>query len=116
GAGAVVVLGLPARAVADPARAVSCALALADAVDRWNGERSGRGEPPVRIGIGVHHGPVVVARVGHRRATITAMGDAVNVASRLEHMTREIGGVIVTSQAVVNALQALGRSDLMQGF
>ena len=53
---------------------------------------------PLRIGIGVHAGPVILGEMGYRRATsLTAIGDTVNVASRLETMTKEFGAQLVVS-------------------
>jgi len=53
---------------------------------------------PLRIGIGLHVGPVILGEMGYRRATsLTAIGDAVNVASRLEASTKEFGAELVVS-------------------
>jgi adenylate cyclase len=116
GDGAMVLFGLPEPKLDDPARALACARALTAAVEGWNQDRERAGEPPIAVGVGVHHGPVVVARVGNRQTQITAIGDAVNAASRLERVTREIAAQIVISDAVASAVQALGRADLLAGF
>jgi adenylate cyclase len=116
GDGAMILFGLPEPRYDDAARALTCARAIAGAVDRWNEERATAGEPAIAIGAGLHHGPVIVARVGDRHAQVTAMGDAVNVASRLERITRELSARIVLSEAVAAAVRALGRTDLMAGF
>ncbi len=116
GDGAMILFGLPEPKLDDPARALACALAIAAAVDRWNQDRTGGSEPAVAIGAGLHHGPVIVARVGERQAQITAMGDSVNVASRLERITREVAARIIISDAVAAAVRALGRNDLLAGF
>jgi adenylate cyclase len=116
GDGAMILFGLPEPKVDDASRALACIRAIAEAVDRWNDERAAEGEPALAIGAGLHHGPVIVARVGERHAQVTAIGDSVNVASRLERMTREIGARIVLSDAVAGAVRALGRTDLLSGF
>jgi len=116
GDGAMVLFGLPEPKLDDAARGLACARALVAAVASGNAERRGIGKPEIEIGVGLHHGPVVVARVGERQTQITAIGDSVNTASRLERLTREISARIVISDAVVSAVQALGRADLLDGF
>jgi adenylate cyclase len=116
GDGAMVLFGLPEPKLDDAARGLACARALVAAVASGNAERRRTGEPEIEIGIGLHHGPVLVARIGDRQTQITALGDSVNTASRLERVTRDIAARIIISDAVVSAVQALGRTDLLDGF
>jgi adenylate cyclase len=87
---AMVVFGVPEPAADDAARALACARAVAAALDAWTAERSAAGEPPVAVGIGVHIGEAFCGAVGDaRRLEFTVLGDTVNVAARLEALTRE---------------------------
>lgn len=100
------VFGVPQAAPEDAApedadRAVAAARALAAAMSEWSREREQTGLPPVRIGIGLHRGPVFVGAIGAERVEFTAVGDTVNVARRLEQMTRTLACSCLASEAVV---------------
>ncbi len=61
---------------------------------------------PFRIGIGIHYGPAIVGEMGFGSIqTLTAVGDTVNTASRLETATKELRCQLVVSQALVEAAQ-----------
>lgn len=101
--------GTPVAGTSDATDALAAAVALRDTVAAWNAERAARGEAPVRVGIGVHHGPVVLGDIGGAsRLEFAVLGDTVNVASRLEHVTRALDASIVASDALVQAARAEG--------
>ena len=82
-------------------RAVACALDMVDALERLNERRRLAGQPSIEVGIGLHTGPAIVGDIGHeRRKEYTAIGDSVNVASRVEGLTKELGGPILATSDV----------------
>lgn len=91
-------------------RALACALDLQREMDRWCAKRAARGTFPVRLGIGLHYGPAVVGNVGSdQRMEFTVVGDAANVASRIERLTRKFDCRIAVSDACL----AAARNDIV---
>lgn len=117
GDGAMVVFGVGGGGPANAAAALACAYDLLTAINELSGEMTRAGAEPLRIGIGIHYGPVVIGRVGgERQYQLTATGDTVNVASRLEALTRVHGAAIIVSDAAVAAVRAAGDTDLLSGL
>jgi adenylate cyclase len=60
----------------------------------------------VQIGVGLHYGHVMLGDVGSERLmTFTVVGDTVNVASRLQSLSKELGTRLVASEALVKAVE-----------
>ena len=82
-------------------QALAAARGMAAGMDDLNRLLRNDLEDPLRIGIGIHIGTVIVGEMGYAETmSVTAIGDAVNTASRLEDMTKELGGQLVVSESV----------------
>lgn len=101
--------GTPMPKPDDPVRALNCASRMIKEIEEWNAVRRSNGQEAIEIGIGVHFGEVVVGNIGDaNRLEYTVLGDTVNVASRLEHFTRQMGARLVVSADLVDAVSARG--------
>ncbi|WP_428676398.1 adenylate/guanylate cyclase domain-containing protein [Reyranella sp.] len=99
GDGMLAVFGALKPSPDDAAAAIRCGLRLIAGIDTWNVERAGRGEPPVRIGVGVHYGEVVIGAIGdEQRLEYSIVGHAVNVCSRIERLTKKYRFPLLVSQ------------------
>ncbi len=92
--------GAPLPDLDHPRNAVSSALEMVDKLPAMNDYFKKMGWPQIRIGIGVNSGMMNVGNMGSEyRMSYTVLGDAVNLASRLERLTKEYGVPIIVSQA-----------------
>ncbi|WP_026619377.1 adenylate cyclase [Ensifer sp. WSM1721] len=85
-----------------------CALEMRAAIDTLNGENRRSGRPELFTRFGLHTGPAVVGSFGAiSRQQYTAMGDTINVASRLEGLNKELGTSILCSSAIIRAVEGI---------
>ncbi|WP_422035568.1 adenylate/guanylate cyclase domain-containing protein [Reyranella sp.] len=112
GDGVMAAFGQPKAAVDDATRAVDCALHLESTLREWREARRRRGEAAPDAGIGLHFG-VAIGGVLHSGShdEFTLIGDAVNVAQRLERLCKTLGASIVAS---CEAVSAAGREHATQ--
>lgn len=109
--------GLLAPSGRDPAAALASARDMQQAIIDWNQERADRELAPVGLGIGLHYGAVVAGDIGSdQRLEFTVIGDTVNVASRLMHLTRELDAGIVISDEVAGAALVTDGDNALAGF
>ena len=127
GDGVLAFFGAPVAHEDDPERAVRCGLDMVHAIDELGAKHHVQGARELRVRVGINTGQVVVGLVGTDTAhEYTAMGDAVNVAARMQGSARP-GSVLVTSathrfvSALVDArdvgmLELKGKAETVHAF
>jgi adenylate cyclase len=77
-------------------RAVEASLHIRDAISAWNKERVAAGETPIEVRIALNTGEVIVGDIGsERRVDYTVLGNAVNVAARMEEFVAGAGDIVI---------------------
>jgi adenylate cyclase len=110
GDGFLAIFGAPLDDPAAAKNALAAARDMLAAVEAWNWARP---QHALRVGIGIHMGEAVTGTVGSpQRKEYTVIGDTVNLAARLEQLTKETRSQILVSTAVHEAVQADGATDL----
>jgi len=123
------VFGAPLADARHADHAVAAALEMQSRLEAWNLIRRSTGERELQHGIGIHSGTVLAGNIGSsERMSYTLVGDAVNVASRIETLNKQFASRILVSSATrdqmadASKLQALssvlvkGRSAEVQVF
>src|SRR5262249_6751654 len=111
GDGFLALFGAPLEDPKAADNALASARAMLTAVDDWNRRRPDR---TMRVGIGIHTGQAVTGTVGSpQRKEYTVIGDTVNLAARLEQLTKDTGARLLVSSSVHDAASgADGAADL----
>ena len=98
GDGVMALFGIRSGPGAACREALTAARTMSERLDELNQSLGGELDRPLRVGIGIHVGPAIVGEMGYGNATaITAIGDSVNTASRLENLTKAYGCELVLS-------------------
>jgi adenylate cyclase len=98
--------GAPDSTGNDEALALKCALDMRLELAKLNEMRISRGQAPIKIGVGIHVGDVLAGTIGSKsRLEYTVIGDAVNLASRLEASTKAFGVDLLVSQELETHLR-----------
>jgi len=112
GDGLMATFGTPEPSEADATNALAAMIEMTDVFQRWQTSASFDQAKHLRLAIGVHYGPVVVGNIGSRkRLEFAVLGDTVNVASRLEGATRDIGCSCLASASLIEAAKTENRPD-----
>jgi adenylate cyclase len=107
GDGIMAVFGLPIPREDDAARAVMAALEMQAVIKNFNALIGMQHRPPLKLGIGINTGEVMVGSVGvdDTSSQYTAIGDAVHIASRMESMTRPLDTDVIISESTFQEVQ-----------
>jgi adenylate cyclase len=86
-------------------RALRAAALALDGMDAWNATRGSAGQPPLSIGIALHHGEVLYGNIGaNRRLDFTVIGRAVNEASRVESLCKTLRVPLLATRTFASLL------------
>jgi len=103
GDGVMAVFGLRTDGATAARQALDAARRMSIALEMLNDSLTGELDQPLRIGLGVHAGPAIVGEMGHgRTVSLTAIGDTVNTASRLESLSKDLGCELIVSQDLLD--------------
>jgi len=104
GDGIMATFGSPRQGPQDARGALACARAIQRSFRDWNRMRIKQNGPPIRIAVGLHHGPALLGNVGDEsRMEFAVLGDTVIVASRLEKLCRPLDADLVVSDTLIAA-------------
>ncbi len=96
---------------------LAAAIDISRALDRFNQQLTSEGSPGIRIGMGLHLGDLVLGEIGAAgHAARTIIGDAVNVASRLESETKALGVELLVSDELLQAADVTINPDDIRLF
>jgi len=116
GDGVMASFGLIDPSPRDSANALAAARSLVDELEMWNARR-GMDAPVVKVGIGLHYGAAVVGTMGgQQQKQFSVGGDVVNVASRLEGLTRIHKARILASEDLIKSARDASDDTMLNNF
>jgi adenylate cyclase len=109
GDGAMVIFGMPKPRKDDAARAFQAVMQLHRSTSQWLAKQTHGVKTPLRVRIGGHFGSAVISRLGSKRHQhITAIGDTINVSSRLLEVAKQFECSVVVSEELLEAANMTG--------
>jgi adenylate cyclase len=109
--------GTPRTSETDARDAIACSQTMLATIATWNEERRARGELPIRIGIGIHYGEVVLGDIGDARCMeFAVLGDTVNVAKHLETLCRQFEAAMVVSGDLIARARGTAADEVLARF
>jgi adenylate cyclase len=97
--------GAPVRHPDDVWQSVQAGFDMLDTLERFNERQQANGKPVFRIGVGISHGPVTLGNIGsEKKMDYTVIGEQVNLASRMEQLTKLYKEPLVFTEAVRHAI------------
>ncbi len=117
GDGLMATFGTPSPGPLDATSAIAATRQTLRDLAGWNRRRAAAGERPIRIGVGLHFGLATLGDVGtEQRFELTVVGDTVNIASRIEQLSRPLGIAVVASDDLVQRALAESGAEAIQDF
>jgi len=99
--------GIMALFLNDPTDALQASVEMLCELQGYNADRENKGRQPIRIGVGLHTGPLMLGIIGDTlRMEASVVSDTVNTASRMEGLTKHFGVSLLLSDATRAAIQA----------
>ena len=116
GDGLMATFGTPVAGRQDATNALACAQAMQESLTNWNKEQARQGKTEIHAGIGIHYGEALLGDIGANRLEYAVLGMTVNIASRLEKLTRPLAARIAVSEALADQVRVERTGlDLLEG-
>ncbi|HEY3145418.1 MAG TPA: PAS domain S-box protein [Dongiaceae bacterium] len=117
GDGLMATFGTPSPGPLDATCAIAATRQILRELARWNERREAKGERRIRIGVGLHFGMATLGDVGtEQRFELTVVGDTVNIASRIEQLSRLVRTAVVASDDLIQRAIAESGVEAMESF
>ncbi|WP_323777174.1 adenylate/guanylate cyclase domain-containing protein [Leisingera sp.] len=116
GDGLMATFGTPVAGRQDATNALACAHSMRVSLMAWNKERAREGKLEIRAGIGVHCGEALLGDIGSNRLEFAVLGMTVNIAARLENLTRKLqAGIVISETLAAQVRTEQAGLDLLAG-